>query len=169
MIRDSRCLVNTCCDPWGVSHASQQVFTRHLLSRIILQYAAVFQPRILPPCPAASNIIPNSPHRIYNAFFGKIGRHDFLRIKYHSNPRRRAGGFLFPVFGRSRELSTGKAKENSKGKDRNARQPQVVYRRRIVVCETKEREGKRGKVPLQPPKGEKGRERNKPGFKFEPS
>ena len=28
------------------------MFTRHLLSRIILQYAAVFQPRILPPCPS---------------------------------------------------------------------------------------------------------------------
>ena len=44
-------VVNPCYKS-GVSHASQQVVTNHLLSRIILQYAAVFQPRILPPCPS---------------------------------------------------------------------------------------------------------------------
>ena len=102
----------------------------------------------------------------YNAVFGKIGRHDFLRIKYHSNPRRRAGGFLFPVFGRSRELSTGKAKENSKGKDRNARQPQVVYRRRIVVCETKEREEERS--PYNPLKEKREGKETSPGASLNP-
>ena len=63
----------------GVSYASQQVFTRHLLSRIILQYAAVFQPRILPPCPAASNIIPNSP-RESERRIAKTGKRCALKL-----------------------------------------------------------------------------------------
>ena len=39
---DSR-VVNPCYTS-GVSHAQQQMFTRHLLSHIILRYAAVFNP-----------------------------------------------------------------------------------------------------------------------------
>lgn len=85
-----------------------------------------------------------------NAVFGKIVDTISFASNIISALGEELGDFFFPCSGDHGELSTRKTTENNKRKGKNARQPKVVYRRRIVVCKTKEKGSGKETFPPHP-------------------